>query len=430
MSSDGPRIPTSPSVTSFAKSQSIRSSRAAPSTIKTVVTAPPWARDEPPSPTERDPNHARSSESVRQPTEYRLSDVASYQSSVPDDPGPSRWWAFTRHRATPSQSVPLTGNPSPSRRGLREWDRSLSIPWLSASHHQRSPEGSPSTARAHDPDRSRPLEEPIPADPLNAHVPFRESSPHTIAQNVTPGWDTPWSVRPPDLVSRAHHARDDISELAPVGSQQADNEADNEKLSTWARRKKHIRTYMIYNPYVPLLFRFVNIAFTTTALAIAIRIRIVERKNSVTGAVGSSPTLVIIFASLTLVHVMIAIYVEYFGRPVGLWRTSGKLAYTLIEVVFICAWSAAFALSFDNFFTSLIPCAAASSISWYNDLPRPSIPGLTGSEGTVGDTLCDDQLALICLVGIGLLMYCFNLVISLFRIFERVKYHPTSTLPS
>ena len=118
--------------------------------------------------------------------------------------------------------------------------------------------------------------------------------------------------------------------------------------------------------------------------------------------------------------------VEYFGRPLGLWRTSGKLAHTLVEVVFICAWSAALALSFDNFFTSIIPCASPSAVSWYSSLPRPGpppLPGINGSSG-VGGTLCNEQLALICLVGVGLIMYCFNLVISLYRIFEKVKYHP------
>lgn len=133
--------------------------------------------------------------------------------------------------------------------------------------------------------------------------------------------------------------------------------------------------------------------------------------------------------SFLLTHsgVLIFFQLEYFGRPLGLWHTSWKLAYTLFEVVFICTWSAAFALSFDNFFTSPIPCAASSVISWYSSLPRQALPnGVNGLEGGVGDTLCDDQVALICLVGVGLMMYCFNLFIALFRIFEKVKYHPTS----
>lgn len=119
---------------------------------------------------------------------------------------------------------------------------------------------------------------------------------------------------------------------------------------------------------------------------------------------------------------MSCLQLEYFGRPLGLWRTSAKLAHTLLEVLFVCAWSAALSLCFDNFFTSSIPCASPSAISWYSNIPRPPSP-FGPNEATVGESLCDNQMALIVLVGIGLLMYCFNLVISLYRIFEKVKYH-------
>ena len=123
---------------------------------------------------------------------------------------------------------------------------------------------------------------------------------------------------------------------------------------------------------------------------------------------------------------MVAIYLEYFGRPLGLWNTSSKLAHTLTEVLFVCAWSAALSLCLDNFFTSLVPCASPSSTSWYNQIPRPisPLPDLGRHGGGVGDKICDDQVVLIILVGIGLIMYCVNLVISLFRIFEKVKYRP------
>lgn len=147
--------------------------------------------------------------------------------------------------------------------------------------------------------------------------------------------------------------------------------------------------------------------------------------------------LVIIFAPLTLAHVMISIYVmfkrqpfpivtdpdffvqlEYFGRPLGLWRTSAKLAHTLLETLFICAWSAALSLCFDNYFTSVIPCSEEGK-EWYNELPPPpTIPDV----GIIGSKICRSQLALISLVFIGLVMYCMSLVISLYRIFEKVKY--------
>jgi len=109
---------------------------------------------------------------------------------------------------------------------------------------------------------------------------------------------------------------------------------------------------------------------------------------------------------------------EYFGRPLGLWHTSGKLAHTLLETLFICAWSAALSLCFDNYFTSVIPCSQ-SGMEWYNELPPPpTIPDV----GSVGPSICKNQLALICLVFFGLVMYCMSLIISLYRIFEKVKY--------
>jgi hypothetical protein len=128
---------------------------------------------------------------------------------------------------------------------------------------------------------------------------------------------------------------------------------------------------------------------------------------------------------VAIIDVLIdGLQLEYFGRPLGLWRTSAKLAHTLLEVLSICAWSAALSLCFDNFFTSTIPCASPSAISWYSNLPRPPSP-FQPNRGPAGESLCDHQMALIVLVGIGLLMYCFNLVISLYRIFEKVKYHHT-----
>ncbi|KAE9410984.1 hypothetical protein BT96DRAFT_244814 [Gymnopus androsaceus JB14] len=251
--------------------------------------------------------------------------------------------------------------------------------------------------------------------------------PFTLNQVNSPGWETPWTSRAGaqgPFHSRLGHGGDEDEEEENLESH---SDTSGANVSRWKSRRKKLRMFLLTHPYVPLLFRFINISFTTATLAIAIRIRESEKRNEVVGVVGSSPTLIIIFAPLTLVHVIGAIYLEYFGRPLGLWRTSAKLAHTLSEVLFICAWSAALSLCFDNFFTSLIPCTAPSSISWYDSLPRPHL-NLPTVEGSVGDVLCDDQLALICLVFVSLIMYVTNLVISLYRIFEKVKYLPGAPL--
>ncbi|KAF8591889.1 hypothetical protein K439DRAFT_1325302, partial [Ramaria rubella] len=232
-------------------------------------------------------------------------------------------------------------------------------------------------------------------------------APFTLSHNKTPGWDSPWTPRIPE---QAHANR---TENSGEGNSRP-----------WRRRKKNLRSFLLHNNYVPLVSRILNITFTTVALALAIRIRIIEQQSHVRGAVGSSPVLAIIFSPLALTHVMIAIYLEYFGRPLGLWRTSAKLAHTLTEVVFICTWSAEVALCIDNYFTSPLHCAPQSAVKWYSELPPVTNPfGNNGDLEKDAHTLCAYQVDLIAVVMVTLLLYITNLVISLFRIFEKVKVH-------
>ncbi|KAJ7225410.1 hypothetical protein GGX14DRAFT_420348 [Mycena pura] len=378
--------------------------------VPTIVTSPPWAKDEPPSPTDElftDTHHA---------TESRPS-FTSFQSTHASNE-PSRWFAFTRPRGgsdapiLPQSSLPDTEKADRKNGSFK--DRSIS--WLPSQRDGSTPfpRRNRQQSRASTMNRNWNLSIALPTPPTSSF---------TMQHNPTPGWDVPWTSRVgAQGPARRQEGSAEDDESSPV---------DSDKLYTvWSQHRKRLRAFILSNTYVPLLFRLINIAFTTSALAIAIRIRLIEKRMHTMGELGSSPTLVIIFAPLTLLHVMSSIYasiyafsLEYFGRPLGLWRTSRKLAHTLSEVLFICAWSAALSLCFDNFFTSSIPCASASSISWYSSITRPT----SDSDPVSGDKRCDNQLALICLVGIGLLAYCANLVISLFRIFEKVKYHPAAS---
>ncbi|KZT52489.1 hypothetical protein CALCODRAFT_425177, partial [Calocera cornea HHB12733] len=171
------------------------------------------------------------------------------------------------------------------------------------------------------------------------------------------------------------------------------------------------------------LFRLLNLIFTASALGVAIHAQLEEREAGVEGVLGSSTAVTIVFAPLTLCHVMIAIYLEYFGRPLGLWRTSAKLALTLVEVIFVCLWSSALSLAVDNYLTTPLRCAPRHATSWWSDQPRTPNPLSLDPDPAdigVGSSVCDLQAALISLVLVGLCSYCISLVISLFRIFERV----------
>lgn len=127
-------------------------------------------------------------------------------------------------------------------------------------------------------------------------------------------------------------------------------------------KKDKLRKFLLHSAYVPLLFRSLNLGFTTATLAVCIRLRLLESRYEVIGISGAGAIIGIIFAPMTLTHVMVSIYLEYFyGRPIGIWGIRSKMAHTLLDLVFICFWSAELSLVFDNYFTSLLSCSNMSA---------------------------------------------------------------------
>ncbi|KAJ3918975.1 hypothetical protein F5877DRAFT_90349 [Lentinula edodes] len=184
----------------------------------------------------------------------------------------------------------------------------------------------------------------------------------TFAVNLTnsPGWQTPSTSRVGEqgpFLSRSRHEQgpgyEDEENLESHSGLSGSNDD-----SRWESRRKRLRIFLLSNPYVPLLFRLVNISFSTGTLAVAIQIRNWEKRYGLMGIVGSSPCV-----SLSFTHN---------HAPHRITSTSSH-----------------------------------STISWYNNLPRP-IYNLPTVERSVGD------VALICLVFASLVMYCTNLVISLY----------------
>lgn len=227
-----------------------------------LTTCLAWARDEPPSPGDEVPSSVhRDHISVdERPSTHRPSDVTSYQSSVmnEDNAGPSRWWAFTRHRPEDSSaSQPLA--PNASRHGTGR-DRSLSVAWLAASLSRRPGESNEANGNAKDRDiepthvgtdfRSAAISQ----DRLRLDLPPQQS-PITLAQTRTPGWETPWTPRAPGVSWNV-----DIDESDG-------RDEDREKLSRWQTRKKRIRVYMLTNTYVPLVRFRMGVAVMSLAYA-------------------------------------------------------------------------------------------------------------------------------------------------------------------
>ena len=211
-----------------------------------------------------------------------MSDVASFQSN-PSEVG-SRWWTFTPPRTRLETFDLLPNSQKPEKKTFRD----ISLSWMPTSSSQREGGG---LSRKDSGDANPHLSIPMPVQ-----LPV----PNTVAHTNTPGWDTPWTSRSAAQGPVRHSTREDSYEL------QDDHSSDSNKdQSPWSRRRKQLRSFILVNTYVPLvgdfplffsivvtalqLFRFINIAFTTAALGMAIRIRNVEIQNNATGALGSSP---------------------------------------------------------------------------------------------------------------------------------------------
>jgi hypothetical protein len=63
-----------------------------------------------------------------------------------------------------------------------------------------------------------------------------------------------------------------------------------------------------------------------------------EQRIGTAGIVGSSPLLTIGYASVTIVHQIVALWRESFGRPIGLWGLRSKIVWVCGDLFFIALW--------------------------------------------------------------------------------------------
>jgi hypothetical protein len=191
-------------------------------------------------------------------------------------------------------------------------------------------------------------------------------------------------------------------------------------------------------------------------LVLAVQIRLALDKLLVPGLIGASTTLIIAFSSLTILHVLTAIYREYFGRPIGLWALLSKMLWVCLDLLFIALWASALSLAINDYIATPLQCTALSpwwrrglaedyaqlldSLQIINSSKNASTlynTAVTSSEmiaHTMGVVLpmevvgsglaheaCRRQVGCIALSLLALLLYGGNMVLSLFRIFETVR---------
>ncbi|GAA5987158.1 hypothetical protein JCM10908_001054 [Rhodotorula pacifica] len=226
----------------------------------------------------------------------------------------------------------------------------------------------------------------------------------SVNQTTTPGWSTPWTP------FRRERTQNDLLDPFELTQQQTERQS----------KRSRLEKFILENPFSPLFIRTINLCLIATTLGLAAHIRIQETDHDAIGIMGSSTLFAIVVAPFAIVHIFVTLYIEYFGRPIGLWRISKKMFYTLTELIFICLYSAILSLAFGDLFTSSLECTSWTPYRRYN-LPPPTTVGNAAVDGTVADSICQQQIAQVVIVFLSVIFYIIVLVISLWRIFAKVS---------
>ncbi|KAH8918229.1 hypothetical protein BT69DRAFT_1338355 [Atractiella rhizophila] len=249
---------------------------------------------------------------------------------------------------------------------------------------------------------------------------------------TTPGWSSPWvpfrrltdhnpfgsSLASPDgAIPLTGTIEKEGLERKTPGHLTGDTSHYIRDLLNRRTIKKKVVDFLLHSVFAPLFFRLLNLSFTACVLGLAIRVLVVENQHNIRGIIGTSTTLALIIAPLTLCHILGSVYLEYFGRPIGIWSVRLKMTHTLIDLVFIVLWSSELSLAFDDYFSTSLECT-----TW---TPNPRFQSTATVDVEVPthvqDILCDSQGALVALVFGGMVLYIAVLVVSLFRIFNQVR---------
>ncbi|CAK9782156.1 hypothetical protein CC85DRAFT_285869 [Cutaneotrichosporon oleaginosum] len=218
------------------------------------------------------------------------------------------------------------------------------------------------------------------------------------------------------------------------------DDARSEKVGMFGRKRtprpldgldwrKKVRRMLFLDARVTIYIRLVNLAIAATLMGLSIDVRQRVGRLALRGIIGPSTTLIIAYSCLTVVHVLTAIYREYFGRPIGLWGLRSKMLWVCLDLLFIALWSSAATLAINDYIDTPLDCTPLTPW-WSNGIEYAATPRAFIQTTPVPEALKTSPLAAsVCRRQIGcfvvslaaLLLYCGNMVLSLFRIFETVR---------
>lgn len=110
----------------------------------------------------------------------------------------------------------------------------------------------------------------------------------------TPGWSSPWTPFHRD----GEGPNQDPFTIAQAVAQQQQS------------KTTRFETFILRNPFTPLLFRSINVIFVACALGLAAHVRLQEERARVIGIIGSSTLFIICVAPIAIFHIFVTLYVS------------------------------------------------------------------------------------------------------------------------
>lgn len=157
------------------------------------------------------------------------------------------------------------------------------------------------------------------------------------------------------------------------------------------------------NSYFPLFFRLISISLSTIALGLSARL--VKATRDIGETQQASTLMALIVQSIGVIYLFYITYDEFTSQPLGLRNPTAKIRLVMLDLLFIIFSSANLSLSFESVFDSRYICTA------YN-----------GRDGLVYDArMCRKVKALTAFLFVGLVAWCINFTISVFRIVHTVS---------
>ena len=177
--------------------------------------------------------------------------------------------------------------------------------------------------------------------------------------------------------------------------------------SMFQRTKQNFIKNLAANPFYPLILRGSASAFLVIALSLCCSI-LVQTENAKKRSVripntpyGPAATTIfgIVTCCISFVYMLISLWDETFGRPLGLRSTRIKLNFVTADLCLICLTSANLACAFDNIVSRKYIC-----------------PGMFGSH------ICRLQKACTSFIFLALVVWFLSFLVSTFRMLDRASH--------